>query len=99
MSPGGWIFIAVLSALIVFAIAMYNRLVALRNRFKNAYAHIDVQLKRGVSEEALWLSMERNMQCGAGRCGHCQMGGKFVCKDGPVFNYPDVKALLGVKGF
>ena len=46
MSTGGWIFIAVLIALIVFAIAMYNRLVALRNRFKNAYAQIDVQLKR-----------------------------------------------------
>lgn len=55
--------------------------------------------RRGLPEEALWLSMERNMQCGAGRCGHCQMGGKFVCQDGPVFRYPEVKALLGVKGF
>lgn len=62
-------------------------------------AVIDDMLRRGISEDALWLSMERNMQCGAGRCGHCQMGGKFVCKDGPVFNYPDVKELLGVKGF
>jgi len=46
MSTGGWIFIAVVVALAAFAIAMYNRLVVLRNRFKNAYAQIDVQLKR-----------------------------------------------------
>jgi len=46
MSTGGWIFIAVVVALVAFVIAMYNRLVALRNRFKNAYAQIDVQLKR-----------------------------------------------------
>ena len=56
-------------------------------------------LKRGVSEEAIWLSMERNMQCGVGHCGHCQIGGRFVCKDGPVFPYPDVKELFGGKGF
>ena len=56
-------------------------------------------VKRGVKEESLWLSMERNMQCGVGHCGHCQIGGSFVCKDGPVFNYPEVKELFGVKGF
>ncbi|HKJ77070.1 MAG TPA: FAD/NAD(P)-binding protein [Gammaproteobacteria bacterium] len=55
--------------------------------------------RRGLPEYALWLSMERNMQCGSGRCGHCQHGGRFVCRDGPVFNYPDVKELLGVRGF
>lgn len=55
-------------------------------------------LRRGFAEESLWLSMERNMQCAAGHCGHCQFGGLFVCKDGPVFNYPEVKALFGVRG-
>ena len=55
--------------------------------------------ERGFSEEHIWLSMERNMQCGDGKCGHCQHGGKFVCKDGPVFSYPQVKSLLGTKGF
>lgn len=55
--------------------------------------------ERGIPEERLWLSMERNMQCGVGHCGHCQIGGHFVCKDGPVFRYPDIKSLLGVKGF
>ncbi len=46
MSTGGWIFLAVLVAIVVFAIMVYNRLVTLRNRFKNAFAQIDVQLKR-----------------------------------------------------
>jgi len=46
MSTGGLVFIAVVIALAVFAVAMYNRLVALRNRFRNAFAQIDVQLKR-----------------------------------------------------
>lgn len=55
--------------------------------------------ERGFPEQHIWLSMERNMQCGDGKCGHCQHGGKFVCKDGPVFSYPQVKKLLGVKGF
>ena len=56
-------------------------------------------LVRRVPESSIWLSMERNMQCAIGHCGHCQHGPKFVCKDGPVFNYPGVKSLLGVKGF
>jgi len=43
---GGWIFIAIVAAVVVWAIAIYNGLVALRNRFKNAFAQIDVQLKR-----------------------------------------------------
>jgi LemA protein len=46
MGIGGWIALGVLAAAVVFAIAVYNRLVALRNRFKNAFAQIDVQLKR-----------------------------------------------------
>jgi len=46
MGIGGWIFLALLVAFAAWAIAIYNRLVALRNRFKNAFAQIDVQLKR-----------------------------------------------------
>jgi len=46
MEYGGWIALAIVVALVIWAIAMYNRLVALRNRFKNAFAQIDVQLKR-----------------------------------------------------
>src|SRR6266513_3053105 len=46
MSTGGWIAVAVAVALVLLAIAVYNRLVVLRNRFKNAFSQIDVQLKR-----------------------------------------------------
>ncbi len=55
-------------------------------------------LARGFAAESLYLSMERNMQCGRGKCGHCQLGGKFVCKDGPVFSYPEIQSLLGIRG-
>lgn len=56
-------------------------------------------LGRGLPEAHLYLSMERNMQCGVGRCGHCQFGGAFVCQNGPVFNWAEVKGLLGHRGF
>lgn len=55
-------------------------------------------LQRGFAGESIYLSMERNMHCGRGKCGHCQLGGKFVCKDGPVFSYPELKSLLDIKG-
>lgn len=62
-------------------------------------AVVNALTERGLPEDKLWLSMERNMQCAVGKCGHCQHGGKFVCKDGPVFSYTQVKSLLGTKGF
>ena len=52
-----------------------------------------------VSGNDLWLSMERNMQCAVGHCGHCQYGDKFICRDGPVFNYSQVMDLFGKEGF
>jgi NAD(P)H-flavin reductase len=55
-------------------------------------------LGRGLPETHLYLSMERNMQCGVGRCGHCQLGGAFVCRHGPVFNWGEVEALLAHRG-
>jgi NAD(P)H-flavin reductase len=51
-------------------------------------------LKRGVKSESIFLSMERNMKCGIGLCGHCQFGPVFICKDGAVFRYPRIKDLL-----
>jgi len=51
-------------------------------------------LKRGLPEEIIYLSMERNMKCGIGLCGHCQFGPHFTCKDGPVFPYNRIKDLL-----
>ncbi len=50
-------------------------------------------LKFGVLEEDIIVSLERRMKCGVGKCGHCQINGVYVCKDGPVFNYKDVKNL------
>jgi len=51
--------------------------------------------KRGVAAERIFLSIERNMKCGIGFCGHCQFGPSFVCKDGPVFPLGRVAAILG----
>lgn len=51
-------------------------------------------MKRGLAPESIYLSMERNMKCGIGLCGHCQCGPIFVCKDGPVFRYDRIKELL-----
>ena len=56
-------------------------------------------VSEGVCECDIWLSMERNMQCAVGHCGHCQYGASFVCKDGPVFCYEEVKPLFGQRGF
>jgi NAD(P)H-flavin reductase len=43
--------------------------------------------KRGVADRAVYVSMERNMKCAIGFCGHCQFGPEFVCRDGPVFPF------------
>lgn len=51
----------------------------------------------GVLPVHVYLSMERNMKCAIGFCGHCQFGGQFICKDGPVFSYDKIAHLLNVK--
>jgi len=53
---------------------------------------------RGIPPERIYVSLERNMQCGVGHCGHCQMGPWFVCRDGPVFCYEDVAPFLEKEG-
>lgn len=53
----------------------------------------------GVPGESIFVSLERNMQCAVGHCGHCQFGGKFVCKDGPVFAWPAVAPMMSVKEY
>ncbi len=50
--------------------------------------------KRGVTTENIFVSLERNMKCGIGHCGHCQLGSVFVCKDGPVFRYDKVQPFM-----
>lgn len=51
--------------------------------------------QRGLGRERIYLSMERNMKCAIGFCGHCQYGADFICKDGPVFRYDHVAARFG----
>ncbi|WP_433501673.1 FAD/NAD(P)-binding protein [Sphaerimonospora sp. CA-214678] len=52
---------------------------------------------RGVPARRIALSLERNMKCGVGRCGHCQLGPLLLCLDGPVVDYERVSGLLAVK--
>jgi NAD(P)H-flavin reductase len=56
------------------------------------------ELMRAQADPAnVYLSMERNMQCAVGFCGHCQLGPYFLCKDGPVFSYAQLKPWLPIK--
>jgi anaerobic sulfite reductase subunit B len=48
----------------------------------------------GIPEENIWISQERKMCCGLGKCGHCRIGDSYVCLDGPVFNYKKGKTLM-----
>jgi anaerobic sulfite reductase subunit B len=50
----------------------------------------------GVAEDRVYLSMERNMQCGIGHCGHCQLGPSLVCRDGPVYTYEELAPWLAI---
>jgi NAD(P)H-flavin reductase len=50
-------------------------------------------LEKGLLPKDIYLSMEANMSCGLGKCGHCQLGPYFVCKDGPVFTYEQIKDI------
>jgi len=53
-------------------------------------------LERGYRPENIYLSMERNMSCGIGQCGHCRLGCYYVCKDGPVFSYDELQNDRGL---
>ena len=47
--------------------------------------------KFGFKDEQLYVNLERHMKCGIRKCGHCMIRGKYVCEDGPVFRYDEVK--------
>ncbi len=51
----------------------------------------------GTPPDEIFVSMERNMHCAIGHCGHCQLDALFVCKDGPVLSWPTVEPLLRVR--
>jgi NAD(P)H-flavin reductase len=50
-----------------------------------------------VTNERIYISMERNMRCGVGFCGHCQYSSYFVCKDGPVFRFDRIKDIFEIR--
>lgn len=52
---------------------------------------------RGLPVERIWISMERNMRCGVGHCGHCQLGPTLICRDGPVFRADEMTKLMEVR--
>lgn len=57
-----------------------------------------ILMRRGIPATAIYVSLERHMECGIGLCGHCQMGPYFLCKDGPVMRYDLVEPWLGRGG-
>lgn len=61
-----------------------------------AMMHFSVQslLKTGLPEQNIWISQERKMCCGLGKCGHCKVADTYICLDGPVFNYTKGKFLI-----
>ncbi len=50
---------------------------------------VDGLLKKGLRQDSIYVCLERQMICGIGKCGHCNIGGKFVCSDGPVFRWDE----------
>lgn len=54
---------------------------------------VDELQKKDIDASKIWLSLERHMKCGVGKCGHCFIGGALTCKAGPVFNLTNLKML------
>ncbi|MCA9128368.1 MAG: FAD/NAD(P)-binding protein [Planctomycetales bacterium] len=54
---------------------------------------------RGIPESNIWVTLERNMNCAIGLCGHCQLGPKFICREGPVFRFDEVASWLRVQEY
>jgi len=54
-------------------------------------------LAAGLTDDQVYLSMERNMQCAEALCGHCQLGPFLVCRDGAVFSYPKLAPWLNIR--
>jgi NAD(P)H-flavin reductase len=53
--------------------------------------------RRGLPAERTYVSLERNMRCGIGLCGHCQLGGELICRDGPVYSLSRIEPLLRIR--
>ncbi|MBX9878814.1 MAG: FAD/NAD(P)-binding protein [Candidatus Obscuribacterales bacterium] len=58
------------------------------------YKYVIKELEeKGLTHQSIWLSLERHMKCGVGKCGHCFVGGQFTCRKGPVFRLSDLEFL------
>lgn len=60
---------------------------------------VNTLMDMGVPAHAIYISMERNMKCAIGHCGHCQFGQTFICKDGPIFRFDHVREIFGLREF
>jgi NAD(P)H-flavin reductase len=58
---------------------------------------VDALAQAGVSRDQIFASIERNMQCGIGHCGHCQLGPTLVCRDGPVYRWSEIGRWLRIR--
>ena len=58
---------------------------------------VNALLDRGIPPERIHLSMERNMRCALGHCGHCQLGPTLICRNGPVYGYDQLQPLLATR--
>jgi NAD(P)H-flavin reductase len=58
---------------------------------------VSALVQRGVSGDRVYASMERNMQCGIGRCGHCQLGPTLLCRDGPIYPWSELEPWLAIR--
>ena len=56
-------------------------------------------MARRIPKERIYVSMEGNMKCAIGYCGHCQFGPTFICKDGPVLSFAQIEPFFGVEDF
>jgi NAD(P)H-flavin reductase len=57
-----------------------------------------IELKNcGIEDKNIYVTMERNMKCAIGFCGHCQFGPAFICKDGPVFQFAEISPFFGIR--
>ncbi|MCC6221358.1 MAG: FAD/NAD(P)-binding protein [Deltaproteobacteria bacterium] len=101
IATDGWMGnVGVVTSLLSKASANYNDSIAfvcgpeIMMRFA-----IEKLIALGQTPNNIFLSMERNMKCAIGHCGHCMFGSHFVCKDGPVFRYSDVEEFFVVREF
>ena len=58
---------------------------------------VEALRRRGLPADRVYVSMERNMQCGIGHCGHCQLGPTLICRDGPVYAWKEVEPWLAIR--